>query len=210
MKYCVIKYFDTYPDGIMGWFDTKEDAVAHKNSLVTSNGRFKTSYEVRTGISAKETELLELATTIISLNPDLELAITGTLMLSMVGIGVGRDAHDLDILSNKEFTSSRRPSVPDGFTQCSPVYPYSVSYKHSDGRKIDFLYSTEECKMHPEYKVPVGTIEHLLSAKHFYAKQDLIPEEVQKHRNDIETILFQLGTQDKLSMSKYLQSDSEK
>lgn len=210
MKYCVVKYFDTYPDGVMGWYDTKEEAIAKKNSLDQSDNRRLATYEVRTELSSKETELLDLAKEVIGLNPDLELAVTGTLMLSMQGISVGRDAHDLDIISNKEFGAYREPQVPEGFYRCAPIYPYSVSYKHDDGRKIDFLLSTEERTTHPKYQVPVGTIAKLLSAKHFYSKQDLTPEEVLKHINDIDTIIYQLGTEDKLKMSELYQSYSEK
>lgn len=210
MKYCVVKYFDTYPDGVMGWYDTKEEAVAKKNSLDQSDNRRLTTYEVRTELSSKETELLDLAKQVIELNPDLELAVTGTLMLSMQGISVGRDAHDLDIISGKEFSEYRKPQVPEGFFQCAPVYPYSVSYKHDDGRKIDFLLSTEERTIHPKYQVPIGTIAKLLSAKHFYSKQDLAPEDVEKHLNDIDAIIFQLGTTSGLDMDTLYPSDSNK
>lgn len=135
-----------------------------------------------------EKKLLEIATDIIKLNSWCNAALTGSLMLKHRGIETGRDAEDIDIIV-EELDCEEPPTVPSGFELVDTTGEKSeleaIQYKNKEGVKVDFLFSEEPRETHGG--IACGSLENLIEAKAFYAKND-IGESRKKHELDLRKI----------------------
>ena len=131
-------------------------------------------------------KLYEIAKEIINLNVEFDCALTGTLMLKLRGIDLGREPHDIDLIVNKQLNEIQPDlKIPNGFQQRSSFYPESVSFE-KDGIILDIMYSEEQ-----RYSVEgfrIGNIDSLLVAKDHFSRHDKNPESREKHLKDIEII----------------------
>lgn len=145
-------------------------------------------------------EILEVAKELCHLNTSTLL--TGSLMLAMKGIYVGRAPSDIDL----RITDASRPiTLPAG---CMPVSShegygddgttrYTFKYK---GFKVDFLYNKGLPKginilLCGGALIPAATVESLLEVKKRYAAQNNGASE--KHKKDIDLINKQYETIEK-------------
>jgi len=124
-------------------------------------------------------DLLEIAKKIMAVNPTVSL--TGTLMLKLRGIDLGREPHDIDLLI---FDYAPNISFPDEMKVEHIGYASdgsSAKFKYED-IIIDVLSNGEQ----PELVdgVLCGRLESLIEAKKRYAGQT--NEQAAKHRADLE------------------------
>ena len=128
-------------------------------------------------------KLLKIAKRILEVNPN--ACLTGTLMLSLRGVDLGREPHDIDILFAdygpnliipKEYSFIDKGFASDGTSQ---KYEY-------DGILIDVLSSNEI----PEdvNGIRLGSVAELMDAKYSYCKQN--NEEAKKHYADLIILGF--------------------
>ncbi len=133
--------------------------------------------------------LLNVAKEILELNESASL--TGTLMLKIRGIDLGREPSDIDIIINGY---APRIKLPDHFNACETSLASDgsgIKYKYGD-ICIDVMSSQET----PELVdgVQLGTIEGLVSAKRSYSLQD--NDSSKKHRDDIIKLGYELSEPD--------------
>ncbi len=126
----------------------------------------------------KMKDLLEIAKQILDVNPNASL--TGSLMLKIRGIDLGREPHDIDIL-----ICDYAPNIvfPDGFKVEDAGHASDGSgakYRHDD-IIIDVLSNGEEPEIYNGWKL--GTVEALMRMKYEFSKQD--NENAKKHNNDL-------------------------
>lgn len=120
-------------------------------------------------------KLLEITKELCDLNKD--LSITGTLMLKLRGIDLGREPHDIDLL------------IPTGTTLILPKTAVKTKSDYGDGSekyeyngfKIDILSSEEKPEIINGWKL--GSIEQLMGAKFKYTKQG--NKSSNKHYDDL-------------------------
>ena len=143
-----------------------------------------------------EIKYLDLAKQIIALNPDTNMGVTGSLMLALRGIYLGREAKDIDIICSHikkgDGTKFDDLNLPEGAVKNRPSYPDSASYTIPlpDGSvkvKVDFLVSIE--KLDEIDGCPVGEVEKLLIAKANYMTRDNSEGSRSKHKMDIEIMI---------------------
>lgn len=133
-------------------------------------------------------KLLSLAVAIINANKQFNAALSGSLMLALRGIDLGRDQHDLDITIDKKvdsvYSSIRLPKV---YTRQSSKYPVVTSFYANGYPTIDIFYSLEKREI--IHGIPCTTIEQVLKAKRIIANNSLIHSDARtKHKNDIKII----------------------
>lgn len=114
-------------------------------------------------------DLLEIARQVVVNNIDFEAALTGSIMLLVRGIDIGRKFNDIDVIVYSEINAElvSKLWVPDGFIQYSPTYPDSVHFRNDIlDVNIDFVSSFEdrECVS----GLILGTVEELIKAKLYY------------------------------------------
>ena len=115
------------------------------------------------------------------------MALTGTLMLLIRGIDLGRLPSDLDFVYPDKCEAAEFLNLDfDGVSSDGK----SVKYKYGD-IKIDFFYSEEEQEVVNGWRV--GSLNNLILAKEVYAQQD--NASARKHREDLEKIRKQIGQQ---------------
>lgn len=125
--------------------------------------------------------LIEIAKQILALNPNASL--TGTLMLKLRGIDLGREPHDIDILICDHAPAIVFPEswvlVEKGISSdgCSAKYEYNgiIIDVLSHGEKPDIIDG-----------IQVGKLQSLLDAKYRYSLQG--NSEAQKHHDDLVMI----------------------
>lgn len=143
-----------------------------------------------------EVKYLELAKEIISLNPNTNMGVTGSLMLALRGVYLGREAKDLDLIcshiKSDDGTKFDDLILPEGAVENRPSYPDSASYTIPllDGSgevKVDFLVSIEN--LEEVDGCLLGEVEKLLVAKANYMSRDHSKDSIAKHKMDIEIMI---------------------
>ena len=138
-------------------------------------------------------QLLELAKQIVALNPDINIGVTGSLMLSMRGVYLGRDPKDIDFvcshIKSDDGTKFDGLNLPEGSEKRRPSYPDSASYTiplpdGSGDVQVDFLVSIEQIEVVDN--MPLGEVKKLLEAKVSYMMNDQSQDSRAKHSMDIE------------------------
>lgn len=129
-------------------------------------------------------KLLTVAKEILDLNPTAIL--TGTLMLKLRGIDLGREPHDIDILLRDYATTIILPSSLYSHVENSTSSDESCSKFSYDDINIDVMSSNEDFDIVDGYRL--AKVENLLKVKCLYSKQDNI--NAKKHIDDIITILY--------------------
>jgi hypothetical protein len=152
-------------------------------------------------MTKREKKLLEIARQIIMMNEG--CALTGSLLLTHLGLSKKREAHDIDIVFKGDF--KEKPSkftgvqncqrmeisnfqLPKNFVQCTPIYitdddTQYVSFVNDEGIVIDFLRSPEEIFVNYHH-IPCGSVIRMVQAKEKYAKQP--NSQAEKHKSDLE------------------------
>lgn len=128
--------------------------------------------------------ILAVAKELLDLNPNASL--TGTLMLKLRGIDLGREPHDIDILFKDFADNFKFPADAEVENLNEKSYHYTtIKYKYK-GFIIDVL----SCNTPPEIVNGwrLGSVEELMQAKYEYSKQD--NASAQKHYNDLVKLGF--------------------
>jgi hypothetical protein len=164
--------------------DTHEDP-AYPNCTDTDiwvNG-FVAGYQEKEKEEKELIKLFNLANSILHEHPN--MALTGTLMLLIRGIDLGRIPSDLDFVFNEMSESAEFLNLEyEGVSSDGK----SVKYKYGD-IKVDFLQSEEKHEVVNGWRL--GSLNNLISAKQLYSYQNNSPAE--KHREDLEKIRKQIG-----------------
>lgn len=140
-------------------------------------------------MSEKEKELLSIAIGVISMNESIGAKLSGSLMLSFMGINKRRKSCDIDIICSELYEYGEgSPVVPKEFKRVSVDGSKSdvsaIQFINKDGLKIEFMYSEEEGILFND--VPCGNIEYLIEAKERYASMDKNEESKEKHTLDLK------------------------
>ena len=135
-------------------------------------------------------KLIEIAKKIHDANEN--CCITGTLMLYLRGIDLGREPKDIDILicdyaHNITFPPEIEVEIIDGASDGS-----GIKYKYKEF-VIDVLSNGEQPEIVNGWRL--GTIENLMQKKYIYSKQD-IPD-AKKHYDDLIKLGFVFPIEDK-------------
>ena len=131
----------------------------------------------------REELLIDIANKFIELNPN-TIAIGGSLMLKLRGIDIGREIHDLDLITNEHVLTI---NIPEGIGLYnkdgkSPYAGGSMKCQCIDNDlTIDILSSLETIDI--INGIPLGSIQALIEAKIKYAQQD--NDDAIKHQNDL-------------------------
>lgn len=127
--------------------------------------------------------LLETAKCILDLNPNCSL--TGTLMLKLRGIDLGREPKDIDLLI---FDNAVNIKFPEGFD-------LKLIGNSSDGTSAKYLFNDFIVDVLSDGEKPeiingwrLGTLEKLMEAKYLYSKQD--NPSAKKHYEDLIKLGF--------------------
>ena len=144
-------------------------------------------------MSDNELKLIEIAKEIIKLNVEnIEMALTGSLMLSLRGINKRRESNDIDIIC--KFICEKppgKPNMPKGYVfDCMSGEKSAVNvmrFVSADGVKVDLLTSDE--KTEEIQGIYCGQVEKLLDAKYSFSQNDIGKESKEKHELDLEYIL---------------------
>lgn len=131
-----------------------------------------------------ENELLRIAKMFLDVNE--KACLTGSLMLKLRGIDLGRECHDIDILLVKEkAVNVIKPfelNLKDGESGSDGC---SMCFLQENGVKIDILSTgSETTEIINGYKL--GSISELIKTKERYIKKDLVPDK--KHVSDLEIL----------------------
>ncbi len=125
-------------------------------------------------------KLLSIAKQILDENPNASL--TGTLMLKLRGIDLGREPHDIDILICDNAPCIKFPNTFEVVKQIGAASDGSgAKYKYCD-YVIDVLSCGEEPELVDGFRL--GTIEGLINKKYIYSQQS--NEESKKHHEDLD------------------------
>lgn len=140
-------------------------------------------------MSEKEKELLNIAINVISMNESIDAKLSGSLMLSFMGIKKRRESCDIDIICSDLCEEGEgSPVVPKEFKKVSVDGSKSdvsaIQFINKDGLKIEFMYSEEEGILFND--IPCGNIEYLIKAKEGYASMDKNEESKEKHMLDLK------------------------
>ena len=122
--------------------------------------------------------LLEIAKKILEINEN--ACLTGTLMLKLRGIDLGREPHDIDILISDYAPNIK---IPEGMKleECGHSSDGShAKYKYK-GVEIDILSDGEEPEIVNGLKL--GTVEKLIEKKYLYSIQN--NSSAEKHHKDL-------------------------
>lgn len=139
-------------------------------------------------------KLLKIAKSILDINPN--SALTGTLMLKLRGINLGREPHDIDIL-----LCDYAPNIkfPDDLKvkHIGLASDGSGSKYEYDGIIIDILSSNEEHDVIDGLRL--GSVEKLMDAKYRYSLQNF--DNSTKHHDDLVKMGFKFPTQEEVGDS---------
>ena len=131
-------------------------------------------------------EKLSLAKKIIDLNNDLELYLSGSLMLTLMGIDLGREIKDIDIC----VADIKTPIIlPEGCEMMDFNANYDMKIlkmSGKDGASIDLINSYGQKAVKIIDGIPCADVEDLLLAKWKYVLAGNLGWE--KHKSDIEII----------------------
>lgn len=129
-------------------------------------------------------EILEVAKELLDLNENASL--TGTLMLKLRGIDLGREPNDIDILINDYAVYINFNKDFEAEILSNKSYrETSVKYKYK-GFVIDVISSNEIPEIVNGWRL--GSIDELMKAKYKFSKQDY--EGAQKHYDDLIKLGF--------------------
>jgi hypothetical protein len=128
-------------------------------------------------------ELLELAKKILDLNPNASL--TGSLMLKIRGIDLGREPHDIDILIRDYAPKCVLPSDLKIEKSNASSCGTGIKYKCGD-IEIDIMSSSEEPEIIDGWRL--GKVQELMEAKYDYFKKE--GEVAKKHYDDLVKLGF--------------------
>ena len=131
----------------------------------------------------REELLIDIANKFIELNPN-TIAIGGSLMLKLRGIDIGREIHDLDLITNEHVLTINIPKGIGLYNKDgkSPYVGGSIKCQCIDNDvTIDILPSNETIDI--INGIPLGSIRGLIEAKIKYAQQD--NDDAIKHQNDL-------------------------
>lgn len=141
----------------------------------------------------REKELLDIAINILELNEgrDLDLRLSGSLMLAVRGIEKRREATDIDFLIREECMAIEGddyyPLMPKGYhMDCEgcKLNPEAIRFVNDEsGVSIDFIPMYEESE--EVNGVPCGNVGGMVDAKLYYAGHDEKIESMKKHSLDL-------------------------
>lgn len=145
-------------------------------------------------MTEKEEKLLEIAKEIIELNKHtcLDLKLTGSLMLTHIGINKRREACDIDFLIDEcviaEVGNELCPILPDGFQmdyEGKRSCPTAVKFTNSVmNLSVDFLPTYEGSEIVDGIRC--SDVGYLIQAKEMIIMQSSDPETVRKHTDDLD------------------------
>lgn len=133
--------------------------------------------------------ILEVAKELLDLNENASL--TGTLMLKIRGIDLGRDPHDIDILFDDFADNFKFPADAEVENLSEESYHYTaIKYKYK-GFMVDVL----SCATPPETVNGwrLGSVQELMKVKYEYSKQN--NASAQKHHDDLIKLGFTFPTE---------------
>ncbi len=132
----------------------------------------------------KEQKLIEIAKKFIECNPN-SIGITGTLMLKLRGIDLGREIDDLDLIVNDWCPNVVFPKDLE-FEDLGKASDYiNLKYK-CDNIKIDILSSNEQLEI--VEGLPLGSLSNLIEHKYIYCNQN--NPSSKKHYEDLIKLGF--------------------
>jgi len=148
-------------------------------------------------MNEREKKLLDIAISIIELNPDINPRITGSLLLALKGINKRREAQDVDFVCDDLCeTESGYPIMPKGFKEVGMDGRRScveaIQFINEDGLKIEFMQNCEtnddgdNVIIDSDYIVPCGKLYIMILRKQTYIVRDLSEESKKKHSDDLE------------------------
>ena len=128
-------------------------------------------------------KLLFIAKRILDVNPT--ACLTGTMMLKLRGIDLGREPHDVDILIRDYAPCIIMPEDMNAEEIGRASDNCGIKYKFNDVI-IDILSDGEE----PELVdgIRLGTVDGLMKAKYLYSQQN--NDSAKKHREDLVKLGF--------------------
>ena len=132
----------------------------------------------------KEQKLIEIAKKFIECNPN-SIGITGTLMLKLRGIDLGREINDLDLIVNDLCPNVEFPKDLDLEELGHASDFINLKYKVDD-IKIDILSSNEKIEIVDG--LPLGNLSNLLEHKYIYCNQN--NPSSKKHYDDLVKLGF--------------------
>lgn len=128
--------------------------------------------------------LLNIAKEIVKLNESHDAAVSGSLFLQLLGIDLGRENGDIDIIVDKPIIDLDL-KIPEGWIQIQGKTISSVTYRNTRlNINLDILYSLESRQMIGDTKC--GDIYNLIKAKNKYIEGESHAK--QKHIKDLEII----------------------
>lgn len=128
--------------------------------------------------------LLNIAKEIVKLNESYDAAVSGSLFLQLLGIDLGRENGDIDIIVDKPIIDLDL-KIPEGWIQIQGKTISSVTYRNTRlNINLDILYSLESRQMIGDTKC--GDIYNLIKAKNKYIEGESHAK--QKHIKDLEII----------------------
>lgn len=142
-------------------------------------------------ITEKEQKMLEIAEAVIEMNSDIKAALTGSLLLSFMGIDKREEAKDIDIIVDclcEEPNQEGFPIVPFGFKlvdldgRKSSVD--SMLFENKEGIILNILFSEEEKQI--VNGLMCGDMKLMLECKLHYSRNDKAEESRNKHILDLE------------------------
>jgi len=183
-----------------GWEVCGETLLYEKNGRVYQNVPMRKAMpDIQKFEPPKQ--LLEVAAELWKLNPSTLL--TGSLMLALSGVYVGREPSDVDLrITNLKaliVVPEGAEILHNGVSEYTDGENTRLSFRYK-GVKVDFLYNTGldnrgTSVSRGDCKAMLASVESLLEMKGRYAKQNNSASE--KHRADIELINKQYGTIEK-------------
>ena len=126
-------------------------------------------------MTKKEVELLDIAKEVCGLN--INIALTGFLMLALRGIDKPREAGDIDFI----ITDTNKPVMPSGF---EVIYDSStqLSFRNKNGIVCEFFKTQEPIEFVKD--IPCCTFDNWLKAKRKYIKE-VMDGDTSKHGRDL-------------------------
>jgi predicted metal-dependent phosphotriesterase family hydrolase len=130
-------------------------------------------------------EILKLAKEVLELNKQYDLAIGGSICLKMMGIDLGRNPLDIDIVS-KESMLDLKLVVPEGWYQYTGRTANRAVFKNdSNYIKIEFLYSPSGSTTIID-GIKCDNLNSIIDAKKLYISKGV--NSSKKHQDDLAII----------------------
>lgn len=142
-------------------------------------------------MTEKEQKMLEIAEQVIEMNQDIKAALTGSLLLSFMGVEKREEAKDIDIIVDclcEQPDQEGFPIVPFGFKlvdldgRKSSVD--SMLFENKEGIILNVLFSEEEKQT--INGLMCGDLKLMLECKLHYSRNDKSEESRNKHVLDLE------------------------